>query len=67
MKQVVDNIFGYMLVQTYSLLNNRHHTAFTVIGNDRLLLFGGSHAELFFIVLDVCPSVSEDCFFISPL
>lgn len=57
-----------MLVQTDSLLNNRQHTAFTVIGNDRLLLFGGSHAELFFfIVLDVCPSVSEDCFFISPL
>lgn len=28
-------------------LNNRHHDAFAVTGNDRLLFFGDSHAELF--------------------
>ena len=26
-------------------LNNHHHDAFAVIGNDRLLFFGDSHAE----------------------
>lgn len=39
-----------MLTQTYRLLNHQH-AAFAVIGNDRLLLFGDSHAELFFSLL----------------
>ena len=62
----------YLVMCSYrhiDCLNNHHHDAFAGIGNDRLLFFGDSHAELFsfFIALDACPSVSEHCFFISPL
>ena len=71
----ITSVLGTILYPLFSVIflfiDGIQHVfyAFAGIGNDRLLFFGDSHAELFsfFIALDSCPSVSEHCFFISPL